>query len=60
MIQFSHKGDCEDGFDNDWAFYHDVKVVNIESGEATEDEIRIYYAMKAEETRTLCGYREEK
>ena len=52
MFLYSHSGDLADGFNDEFAFYHRIKAIDITSREATTEEIDIFYAMKAEEAKT--------
>ena len=57
MFLYSHSGDLADGFNDEFAFYHRIKEIDITSAEATKEEIDIFYAMKAEEAKTLKAFK---
>lgn len=52
MYLYSHKGDRENGFDDEYGFYSVVDLINIKAS-ASIAEKDIYNRMKAEEAKTL-------
>lgn len=55
FIEFSHEGDYDDGYTDDWfSMYHIVRYVTL--NDMTDEERIIFYKMKLYEAETLKKY----